>query len=466
MNVLKESNMNVINFLGGFQRRSDNVKYRWNSKIISTEYDEGVILYNGITGAVVSLFDFEYDNVFTELPCDYVGFLHENYFFVREDFDEMQIIKDFRHKLEPYMHPNYLETPTHFVILTTTKCNARCPYCYENTMNNKHDMSEQTAKDIVKYIVEHANRNSTLGLEWFGGEPLTNTKVIDIITSGVRSAGFDIDAKMVSNGYLFNEDLVNRAFYFWNIRHIQITLDGYGEQYNKTKRYIYKDDPNPFATVIQNIHNLLKIGIQVTIRLNCGLHNYKNLIELIKYLGEEFKGERGLSMYVWEIFTDNPRPENEAEIYFDCLDQVDKAICESGIGTPEYLEPGIKAEHCIVDNGNGTVINVDGKLCLCEHYLEDDFYGDIYNHGHFDRQNFENWRTYVKNYEGICVDCPNQAGCLKMSRCTDRFICTKPEQKYVLNKIKRRMLNLFKLSMMLPQKDICQQNNCICCNQD
>lgn len=461
MNILKESNMNVINFLGGFQRRSDNVKYRWNTKIILTECNEGVILYNGITGAIVSLFDFEYENIFTQLPCDYANFLHENYFFVRDDFDEMQVIKDFRIKNEPYLHPNYLETPTHFVILTTTQCNARCPYCYENDIKDKHDMSEQTAKDIVKYMVEHANRNAPLGIEWFGGEPLTNTRVIDIITSGVRSAGFDVNAKMVSNGYLFNQDLINRAAFFWNVKHVQITLDGYGEQYNKTKRYIYKDDPNPFATVIQNIHNLLKTGIQVTIRLNCGLHNYKNLIELIKYLSEEFKGEPGLSAYVWEIFTNSPRSEDSAEIYFDCLNQVDKAICESGIVTPEYLEYGIKADHCIVDGGSGTVINTDGKLCLCEHYLEDDFYGDIYNHGNFDKQVFKNWRNYVNTYEGICIDCPNQAGCLKIHKCTDQFVCTKPEQKYMLDKIKRRMFKLWEQSL-IPGNQV-QEDICKCC---
>lgn len=465
MNILKESNMNVINFLGGFQRRSDNVKYRWNTKIILTECNEGVILYNGITGAIVSLFDFEYENVFTQLPCDYANFLHENYFFVRDDFDEMQVIKDFRIKNEPYLHPNYLETPTHFVILTTTQCNARCPYCYENDIKDKHDMSEQTAKDIVKYMVEHANRNAPLGIEWFGGEPLTNTRVIDIITSGVRSAGFDVNAKMVSNGYLFNQDLINRAAFFWNVKHVQITLDGYGEQYNKTKRYIYKDDPNPFATVIQNIHNLLKTGIQVTIRLNCGLHNYKNLIELIKYLSEEFKGEPGLSAYVWEIFTNSPRSEDSAEIYFDCLNQVDKAICESGIVTPEYLEYGIKADHCIVDGGSGTVINTDGKLCLCEHYLEDDFYGDIYNHGNFDKQVFKNWRNYVNTYEGICIDCPNQAGCLKMHKCTDQFVCTKPEQKYMLDKIKRRMFKLWEQSL-IPCDQNMQEDICKCCKQN
>lgn len=78
-------------------------------------------------------------------------------------------------------------------------------------MEGKHDMSEQTARDIVKYIVEHANRNAPLSIEWFGGEPLTNVKVIDIINSGVRSAGFEVFSKMISNGYLFNQENVKKA---------------------------------------------------------------------------------------------------------------------------------------------------------------------------------------------------------------------------------------------------------------
>jgi sulfatase maturation enzyme AslB (radical SAM superfamily) len=96
-------------------------------------------------------------------------------------------------------------------------------------MEDKHDMTEQVARDIVKYIVEHANRNQPVSFEWFGGEPLTNTKVVDIITSGVRSAGFDLHAKMVSNGYLFNEENVRKAATLWGITNVQITLDGYGE---------------------------------------------------------------------------------------------------------------------------------------------------------------------------------------------------------------------------------------------
>ena len=466
MNVLRDSNMNVISFLGGFQRRSDKVNYRWNKNIIKAQYEDEVILHNGLTGATITLHPFEYDNIFTTLPCDYSNFIFEHYFLVREDFDETQVIKDYRQRNEPYLSPNYLETPTHFTILSTTKCNARCPYCYENDMEGKHDMTEQTARDIVKYIVEHANRNAPLSIEWFGGEPLTNVKVIDIINSGVRSAGFEVYSKMISNGYLFNQENIKKAL-MWGVTNVQITLDGYGEQYNKTKRYIYKDDPNPFATVIQNIHNLLNVGIYVTIRLNCGLHNYKSLIELIHYLANEFQNNSNISVYVWEIFTNTPRTEEQAEIYFDCLDQVDKAICDSKLNTPEYIDNGIKADHCMVDSGSGTIISVDGKLCVCEHYLDNDFYGDIYNHGNFDKEVLKQWRNYTNTYEGICADCPNQAECLKMQRCTDQFVCSEAEQKYVLNKLKRRLIMMYDNALNPRQEQcMCCDGNQVCCNQN
>lgn len=464
MNILNNSNINVINFLGGFQRRVKDRKYRWNKNIISTEHDSMIIMHNGLTGATVALFPFECDNVFTELPCDYSNFLFENYFLVKEDFNETQVIKDYRNKNKVYITPNYLETLSHFTILSTTKCNARCAYCYENDLSEKHDMSIDTANDVAEYIIEHANPNIPLSLEWFGGEPLTNPDVIDIITSKVRSSGFNPFVRMVSNGYLFNDNMIKRANRIWGLSEVQITLDGYGEHYNKTKRYVYPDDPNPFETVINNIHNLLKHNINVTIRLNCGVHNYKNLIELVNYLSEEFKGVNGFSVYAWEIFSNGPRPEDKAEIFFDCLDQVDTTICDSGLVTPNYIENGIKSGHCLVDNGNGAIINVDGKLCLCEHFLEGDSYGDIYNFGEWDYDYITKWRNYTNTYEGICSDCPNQAECLKMQQCTDQYVCTRAEQKYTLNKLKRRLI--LQYEALMNSEPIDQPSNCMCCKQN
>jgi sulfatase maturation enzyme AslB (radical SAM superfamily) len=170
---------------------------------------------------VVSLFDFEYDNIHTELPCDYSSFLYGNYFLVRENFDENQIIDDYKKVSVRYIGPTYLDTPSHFTILTTSKCNARCTYCYEQLLPNKRHMSEETARDIVKYIVENANMNEPLSIEWFGGEPLYNVKVIDIISSTLCSAGLNFTSNVVSNGYLFNNDIIiAKAKNIWKVQDV------------------------------------------------------------------------------------------------------------------------------------------------------------------------------------------------------------------------------------------------------
>ena len=72
-----------------------------------------------------------------------------------------------------------------------------------------------------------------------------------------------------------------------NLSNVQITLDGTEETYNKTKRFIYKDDPSPFKTVIYNIHNLLFNNISVTIRLNVDNNNADDIEKLLYYLFRE-----------------------------------------------------------------------------------------------------------------------------------------------------------------------------------
>jgi sulfatase maturation enzyme AslB (radical SAM superfamily) len=170
-----------------------------------------------LTGAVVSLFDYEYNNMNTELPCDYSSFLYGNYFLVREDFDENQVIDDFKKHFRSYIGPTYLDKPKHFTILTTSKCNARCTYCYEQLIPNKRHMSEKVAMDIVEYIIKNANREEPISFEWFGGEPLYNYRIVDIISSNICSAGIDFTSNMISNGYLFDDDIIARAKSIWKL---------------------------------------------------------------------------------------------------------------------------------------------------------------------------------------------------------------------------------------------------------
>jgi uncharacterized protein len=231
-------------------------------------------------------------------------------------------------------------------------------------------MTERTARDVVKFIDKHTWGGQDVFLGWFGGEPLYNQKVIDIITYGVLSTGRKVHGSMISNGYLMNKELAIKAVNEWHVSGIQITLDGTEEVYNKTKRYIYKDDPNPFMTVIRNIHFMLEAGMQVSIRLNCGIHNVDDLKNLIIFLSREFEERQSLTVYVHELFDlKNNRSDDDIKIIFENMMEIEDLLSENNFridygGAPE----SIKTMHCMVDANDAVVISPGGELGLCEHY--------------------------------------------------------------------------------------------------
>lgn len=466
MNVLRQANSNILGFLGS-QYYKEDVKYRINKYCYTLEQEYYTIVYNTLTGGIVTLYPVEMDNIFVNWKSDYVDHLCQEYFLVPEDFDEDAIIESYRNKMSKEFLSNYLDNPDTFTILSTTKCNANCTYCYEHKIGDKHDMTIETAHKVADFIINNGERRKPISIGWFGGEPLSNTDVIDLISIRVRSAGFDFNTTMVSNGYLFNKDIIHKAKHLWGLSSVQITLDGTEEVYNKTKRYIYKDDPSPFRTVISNIHELIKNDIFVSIRLNCGSHNSKNLLDLVRFLAEEFKFvKHKFAIYVWEIFTNKARTEEEAEKLFPQMAEINGLIRACELNRTNTTEHGIKTIHCMVDAGNGVTIDPSGNLGVCEHYPDSDFIG------HIDTPHVKNfdilktWRNYIPTTEPICQNCPIRPICLKMDKCTDQFICTKAEQKYLLDKLNLELLDMDRSFNNRNEDQNTEQCSCRQCNQD
>lgn len=95
---------------------------------------------------------------------------------------------------------------------------------------------------------------------------------IDQICSELREKGIPFSSTMISNGYLFDADMISRAKAEWKLTFVQITLDGTEETYNRVKAYVGVKD-NPFRRVINNINELLRSDIDVSIRLNVDRYN-------------------------------------------------------------------------------------------------------------------------------------------------------------------------------------------------
>lgn len=454
MNVLNEANMNIIKQLGGFQLKTKGKKYRMNKYCLEEMIDEDIIIHNFFTGAQVLIKPFEYSNIFTDYPCDYAEFLINNYFIVPEDFDEQSLVKLMRDRKSIPFTVNYLDHPRSFTILSTTKCNARCFYCYENKAKKKVHMTKETAEKIAKYIIDVAPKNQQLSIGWFGGEPLYNMDVIDIITSRVKSAGFNFYGSMISNGYLFDEKIVEKARYAWNIGNVQITLDGTKEVYNKVKNYIYKG--SAYERIINNIHLLLNQDIQVSIRMNCDAYNSESLKQLIVELHEEFKDYKNFSMYVWPIFDENnERTEEQKKILYESLTELESLIQECGYSLSHNIEYDIKGLHCMVDSGDGVIISPNGDLGVCEHFIDSDFFSHVDNPSEKDMEILKSWRNYSE-YGELCNNCPIYPICLRMTRCPDENACDEHQKAYMIEHYRKCLKDAIKNK----NNKYCEDNHC------
>lgn len=434
MNVIRNSSREVIEFLRGFQKKVKGFKYRFNKFIIRSEYEDEFIWYNVFTGSIVSIKDYEIDNVFTDDYCNYADFLVQNYFLVPEQFNEEELLTEYRKRKTIPITTNSLTRLGNFTILTTTKCNARCFYCYQLHSKQKMHMTEETAHKVARYIIDSTFEGQRLFIGWFGGEPLYNQKVIDIITTKIVSANRELHSSIITNGYLLDEKTCKRAAQDWHISNVQVTLDGTEEIYNKAKNFIYKDT-NAFQKVIQNIHFMLNNGLSVSIRINVDLHNVDNLKELVTFLAEEFKNRPNFSVYLHELFDDQKTLERSKQI-FENMEEISSLITELGLRAQGMNVPDtIKSLHCMVDDDRSVVITPDGQLGVCEHYEHEHFIGHIDNPTDLNMDEIKAWRE-MSEFEEICEDCPYKPACLKCKLCPDHKICDVYEKDYILHRTK------------------------------
>ena len=446
MNVIEQPNKDILLLLGEnpFYK---NKKYRFNKYCLTHDYKGVKLIHNAMTRSTISITDEELEkindltNVLGTREWEYIDFLISSYFLVLEDFNEAEQTDWLRTKFIRVVDDKYLSEVYDYVIYPTTTCNARCFYCYEKPMK-KMPMSMEMAEKVAQYILKKAvNKERSIMLRWFGGEPLFNVKAIRHIISVLKNNGRSINSTIISNGYLFSDKLVDEAVNEWNLSSAQITLDGTEEVYNKAKNYIYtnQDKVSPFKKVIDNIERLTSKGVSVNIRMNADIYNYQNLKELVKFLYTRFPENEKLGIYVYPIFEDNenPRTPEEREELFNKIWEVEDVMKEYGfLQGNSGMGSQIRFHHCMVDGGGTLNIHPDGTLGLCEHYIDTDILGNI-DDDVYDFDIIKSWREYETDEH--CKNCSMYPSCLRAKKCSDLRFCDDWFQEF---RMKHTLLDL------------------------
>ena len=441
MEIITTPNQLIIASIGE-QAVYSNKDYRFNKHCLITDIDNGKLIFNGLTRTLVFLTNDEVQEIGNINKYDY---LYKYYFLVPEDFNEEEVEDSIRETRKVPIDDLYLTHPSSFTILTTTRCNARCFYCYEIDSKKKHHMTEDTAKQIARYIHTVAPTNRTINIHWFGGEPLFNMKVIDIIVGYLRDNGRPYTTTFTTNGYLFNKDLIIKAKNIWNTVNCQITIDGTETVYNKIKNYVTKDPISPYKKVLNNIAILLNNGIKVSIRMNIDKANANNLKLLVYEIRNRFGVHPNLSLYSWIVFEDEHyqrTPEEHKQVFKD-LKELEDTIEECGYFAGVMPSNDIAYSQCMADDGHSVLISQYGNLGTCEHYIDSNFWGHINYPLKKDFTELNKWRLYEKPLN-ICHSCPLYPSCIRPSNCQEMSKCDEYYKEWRIRRATRGIIQMYK----------------------
>lgn len=448
MEIIQNNNKLISNIIGN-QIIDDRVEYRPIVFMIKLAVPGGFLLYNSLTKCLlfIELEEFNKDEIFL--------FLKENWFLVPSGFEERKLSDQIKSILK--LLKQRKEGFSIYTIFTTMTCNARCFYCYEKH-RKKLPMSDSVIRKASDFIVK-THLPGVITLRWFGGEPLCNVKAIDRVSERLRSENLDFYSTMISNGYLFTDSIIIRAKKSWNLKRVQITLDGTEKTYNSSKSYIYKN-VNAYKRVLGNISRLISAEIFVQIRLNVSKKNIADLLVLLDNLKQQFGSNKYLLVYCYPLIcfdTKNNVPINDEMVGMtESLNLINHKIELLGFRSKNSQIPkGSLSNMCIADNPEAITILPNGNMGKCEHYSEDHFIGNldspIYDKGEINKL------SELSDRIPECDNCLCYPDCFLLKSCPDSSKCSVERKNFKIDNVKQQMLNTY--NSYLKKQQITEDEN-------
>ena len=343
------------------------------SKYNYTLKEDNVTIFNTFSGAVAILSSQEHEKMldfknYNTMDYDVQEWIKLG-FIIEDSTDETLIINYNRIK------NTFSNQGAAYKILTTSKCNANCFYCYENFSERKF-MDKVTANNVSDFIIKNSKDKKSIQLGWFGGEPLMNPEVITIITKNIveelRPNYVNINSNIITNGSLFSDEIINLSKTIWNIKNVQISLDGMKKTHELRKKYMNFE--NSFERTFDIIKKLLDKEINIGIRLNFDKENFNEILELIYFIKSEFGESKYLDVDVYPLYKPC-RDENTG--YYISTDDLDWYLTKikDTLMENSFMKlnnpPSRRKMGCSAMMPNNCVIDANGDLYKCSMDMKD-----------------------------------------------------------------------------------------------
>jgi len=387
----------------------------------------------------------------------YVSELKRGGYIVDSDTDEMDRVK-LRELLA-----QYAEDSIGLTILTTLRCNFRCPYCYEKHSNV--DMTKSTAKKLLKYICKQIQYRKKLGIAWYGGEPLLNMNIMQWLGASIRNAtdnvGCKYECSITTNGYLLTEDVLDRLIQDVGIKVIMVTLDG-PERIHDSRR-VREDGGRTYKTILDNVCHLCEAApreLKIKLRTNVDKGNIDTLEEYISSLPEVVRSRADFSFEAVAMLSDVPdsyspkmfKGASRGEQVETIIEMYDKCF------SPRLSKNAITVfspilhlgAHCGAETTSFAVIGPRGELYKCSAQVDrGDEIGSIEASGEtkINYSRLAEWTEWGELYSvnGECTFCKIRplchGGCKARRKTKDAYCsCLKWSKEKYINYVVKKIL--------------------------
>lgn len=405
--------------------------YRCSVYCVEVPCEDGSLFYNTLTGELALR------PLISKTEED-KEWLIRHRFLVPQSFEEQKYADQIQ-SIAGLLTPA-ASNKTNFTILTTTDCNARCFYCYEIGIK-RISMTADTAVKVADYIAKSCG-GKKIKLRWFGGEPLYNRQAIDIICNRLKELGIEYESSMISNGYYFTGDVSKHACACWNLRRIQITIDGTETTYNRIKAYIDADE-NPYCRVMDNIKLALEAGVNVTVRMNMDAQNAQDLLQLSDDLARRFSNYTNFNAYVALLheFSGKIHKHETIQKKRESYNLIREKLAKYGILRKYELPQSLRRVRCMADDDECEAILPDGRVGRCEHYSESMITGSIPNEDR-DVEVEKQWKIPLSVPE--CRQCALYPICRRLKMCEwNKDGCPEPDCGIEIDELKEQIAEAY-----------------------
>lgn len=140
-------------------------------------------------------------------------------------------------------------------------CNLACAYCFAKQGSYRGGcplMSFETGKRALDFLVEHSGKRRNLEVDFFGGEPLLNWKVVKQLVAYGRSLEKEHNKNfrftLTTNGVLINDDVIE--FSNKEMHNVVLSLDGRKETNDRFRKYL--SGKGSYDTIVPKFKKLVE----------------------------------------------------------------------------------------------------------------------------------------------------------------------------------------------------------------